>query len=569
MSLTARNSNGDEVDGELKTPATICFKGDDASRYRTLVNYSPSLDVWEAKKRPNPDPQGFSDSDPCGLTTTLGIFLPGISSRLPLTLKILSEEFNVVARIGDAVVYVNLPDGACWDCNLTLREGSSATRPTRPDGRNFLLGDTVVEINLAYRGVDRELVHNPATVCINHPPGEIGEHVLYHQDDDATTWSRLDEPVPAIPQEPILRDRIKDPVPEKFKTGYACGQTRSFSNFIAASLVDPVDQKVTRISPEVKSIAIAPEDKVRLAVNVFGLQDILNNSLGDDVTFEWTSDDGTGSFHEARPRADDDSEPNDRAVVFTAPTEPGVHTVNVRLDSWECKYKDGESGGCATEIRVLVLAPIPFASVQATPADPTGEIPSILTDADGNQYEVFTPVNGGTFVGDGVTVTADSGAVPNGEILGVRAAVDGEASNVGQTHQRVTLAGNYYGVYAVDASGAVANGYVLDAPASVCIPLPSRLSAKISDVAMVSAGDAGTLSVVSSKVRIGTAGLQLCGDISELSARVAAAPRRFAFGIAESNTATAAANTRNRRQPITDRLRAAAVDDHRRRDDSV
>ena len=55
---------------------------------------------------------------------------------------------------------------------------------------------------------------------------------------------------------------------------------------------------------------------------------------------------------------------------------------------------------------------------------------------------------------------------------------DGPASNAGMTDDRYTLAGNFYGVYAADSSGASISSYVLDDPARVCVPLPVEVAAE-------------------------------------------------------------------------------------------
>ena len=69
------------------------------------------------------------------------------------------------------------------------------------------------------------------------------------------------------------------------------------------------------------------------------------------------------------------------------------------------------------------------AAVEPTPApsNPAGAIPTILTDPDGNQYEVFTPEGGGTFTGDDSSLSAGPGVVPNGEIVGLRISEGGSA----------------------------------------------------------------------------------------------------------------------------------------------
>ena len=71
---------------------------------------------------------------------------------------------------------------------------------------------------------------------------------------------------------------------------------------------------------------------------------------------------------------------------------------------------------------------------------------------------------------------------PNGEYIGIRMSDDGAVSNLGMTHQRYTLGGNSYGVHAVDASGAAISSYVLEDPATVCVPLPAAMRANISDL---------------------------------------------------------------------------------------
>ena len=49
--------------------------------------------------------------------------------------------------------------------------------------------------------------------------------------------------------------------------------------------------------------------------------------------------------------------------------------------------------------------------------NPIGEIPSVLTDAEGAQYAVFTPEKDGTFAGMDFEVTVAPGVVPSGEFV--------------------------------------------------------------------------------------------------------------------------------------------------------
>ena len=299
--------------------------------------------------------------------------------------------------------------------------------------------------------------------------------------------------------------------------------------------------KILRIEPDMRGVVLSAGEQVRLGVKIYGRQDVRDDVIGDmpDITFEWItldarSQNGTenGDFT-GIVGPGNNREPNiapyGRRAVYTAPNQPGTYRVSAKLDiGTEClPARDGETEQeaierCTASFEITVKRNSPTEPTPQPPVDPDGAIPLLLTDADGNQYEVFTPVGGGTFIGEDVTLSAEPGAVPNGEIIGVRAQVDGEASNVGQTHHRMTLVGSYYGVSVVDASGESLSTYILDDPIEVCFPLPSRLSFRISDVAMVSARNDGTMTVLSSKVRLVETGVELCGALSQLPARLAA-----------------------------------------------
>ena len=137
---------------------------------------------------------------------------------------------------------------------------------------------------------------------------------------------------------------------------------------------------------------------------------------------------------------------------------------------------------------------------------------------------MFTPVEGGTFDGgEGYSISVPSGAVPNGEYIGIRMSDDGAVSNLGMTHQRYTLGGNSYGVHAVDASGAAISSYVLEDPATVCVPLPAAMRTNISQLALVAINSDGSLTILAAQVRLdtGTGNTMVCGNLSNLPASVA------------------------------------------------
>ena len=194
------------------------------------------------------------------------------------------------------------------------------------------------------------------------------------------------------------------------------------------------------------------------------------------------------------------------------------------LGGGQCQPEDEDDRdtACSAEITVQVRRPSAPVEADPEPVNPPGDIPSILTDSDGNQYEVFTPVDGGTFdSGEGYRIHVPSGAVPNGEFIGIRMSDGGEASNLGMTHQRYTLGGNMYGIHAVDGSGAAISSTELEDPATVCLPLPAALRTSIADLAVVSINSNGSLTVHAASVRIGDAGTQVCGNVSGIPTTVA------------------------------------------------
>ena len=298
--------------------------------------------------------------------------------------------------------------------------------------------------------------------------------------------------------------------------------------------------KILRIEPDIRAIALGAGEQVKLGVKVYGRQDMRDDLIGDmsDITFEWIvqdvrSQDSTanGDFTEiigpGNTRVPNNA-PDDRRTTFTAPNQPGTYRVSAVLDiGTECLHAgQGETEQdaierCTASFEIKVMRKMRTITPTATPADPAGAIPSLLTDDDGNQYEVFTPVGGGIFIGEDVSVVADPGAVPNGEVIGVRADADGVASNVGQTHHRVTLDGMYYRIAGVDGFGVRLKGYALDDPIEVCLPVPDRLRRNISSLAVVSERADGTFAMLSSIVRLSDSGVNICGALSSLLARVA------------------------------------------------
>ena len=282
---------------------------------------------------------------------------------------------------------------------------------------------------------------------------------------------------------------------------------------LATSPIASSPGEIRRIEPAIRSVVVSAGEEVQLAVDVYGLQNVKDNKLS--ATFEWTQTSGSNT---------EDLDDTAREITYTAPSSPGTYTITAKLDDGQCQpaTEAKRDDDCSASITVQVRRPAPPVAEDEAPVNPPGEIPGILTDSDGNQYEVFTPVEGGTFDGgEGYSIHVPSGAVPNGEFIGIRVSDDGAASNFGMTHQRYTLGGNMYGVHAVDGSGAAISSYQLEDPARVCVPLPDELSTRISDLALVGINSDGSLTIHAANVRIGDNGTQVCGNVSGIPTSVA------------------------------------------------
>ncbi len=105
---------------------------------------------------------------------------------------------------------------------------------------------------------------------------------------------------------------------------------------------------ISRIEPSSGGVIVVNNgDTLRLSVAVYGRQNIRDDSLGDNVSFDWSSTSRSGTFREAVPSRDVDSIPDDRQILFTA-TRVGTTTVTASLDQWECV------GGCSAEFTIRI-----------------------------------------------------------------------------------------------------------------------------------------------------------------------------------------------------------------------
>ena len=287
---------------------------------------------------------------------------------------------------------------------------------------------------------------------------------------------------------------------------------------------------VNNIQPVIREISVPAGQEVRLEVDIYGRQDDLRNSLSDasdgTVVFQWTeSPSGGGAF--ASPSTA-------RRVTYTAPDLPGTYTVLAEAQPdgvcashhrSRTEITADDRAPCIATFTVRVSRAPASAAIPADPVNPAGLIPTSLTDSAGVAYAVFTPVDGGTFTGEGITVSAPEGAVPDQQLIGVSATRSTIPVPPPIPGARMTVAGRYYTVNGIQRTGdAPVSGYSLDDPIQACMPLPDMFRADISDVVVVNRNPTdGSLAILTSSVQQTPAGLVACGAIGQLPATVAVA----------------------------------------------
>ena len=177
-------------------------------------------------------------------------------------------------------------------------------------------------------------------------------------------------------------------------------------------------------------------------------------------------------------------------------------------------------GGMLTLVAVSAFATValiyePANAVDPAPVNPRGPIPAVLEDSDGNTYEVFTPEEGGSIVGEDYSFVAVPGDVPSAYIVGVRMSKGGEASNAGMTHHRYTLAGNYFIIDAVDENGRTPSpAFRFRNPPLACLPIPQHFFANIDSMTVIATDSEGlTQTVLNSGTRVQDTGLKLCAFV--------------------------------------------------------
>ena len=285
--------------------------------------------------------------------------------------------------------------------------------------------------------------------------------------------------------------------------------------------------QINRIEPTITEVTMRAGERVRLEVDIYGTADRLDNTLFDEegtLVFAWSDSSGSGSF------SDPSSGPR---VTYTAPSLPGTYTVQVQAQpDGICKSHHTTDFGitaadrapCIATFTVRVSRAPSDPDVADAPINPAGVIPTSLTDADGVAYTVFTPVGGGTYDGDRITISAPKGVVPDRQILGVSADVSEIRPPEAVAGASMTIAGRLYEINAIQESGdPPVMGFRLDGPLSVCLPLPDEFRANVSDVVLVQRNPDSSYGILSTKLRQMSGSLNVCGSVSALPATVGVA----------------------------------------------
>ena len=354
---------------------------------------------------------------------------------------------------------------------------------------------SVIDITLS-----ESLRRREATVCIPPPAGFVGEFQVFHYDEEEGDW---------VPLETFIDEQ----------DGSICALTTSFSLFalvgerqlgFAGSHIPPA-RYVSHIQPSITSVTLSPADTVRLSTNIFGQQDILDNSLAENLAFEWDLD---GTIIES----------DGHEIEFTAPESPGRYTVTATLPDTECNAKHGS---CSAEFNIRVRRPRSIdTTVDITePVNPAGQIPIVIPGADGTQHAVFTPVEGGSVKSGSCTFEAPSGAINDNEFIGIAVQTTDDPTQLTPVDDpRFVTHDSQCNLSAVDNAGTNIADYRLRVAGDVCIPLPDEYRSNAFDIRLLSV-DNGQTQILATRVIINDPGipLKLCGKLSTLPNTVAAA----------------------------------------------
>ena len=543
FTIVAVNNGPDDAPSAQVTVAGLT-EGDVVSHSATAGSFDPSTGVWSiGELRESSDYQDNYRRD--------GEVLTIVTSA--------DAGDEVTAEIENTRDYQVCIDSSAEDVELST---PSMTACTTEDATNTwhtteyydYISDNDSATIIAASGTGTALLSRPETEAVTairvtwDPVAEVNGRPVTHYEVQRRTnpWETVAEA-----QDPFYFDLDVVPgqtheyrvraVNDREQSGPWSGSVEGTVPQVVTAPLPTGPVRILRIEPSISDVSLRGGDLVRLAVEVYGRQDLRDDSLGDrsDVTFDWTLEEfgaqpggtvgrlvGPESSNNDRTRT---STLDGRRVLYIAPDSPGRFRITVSLEpGTECLPKQSfeteeeAQERCTAVFEITALRSSEVETATLNPRNPAGAIPPVLADSEGFQYEVFTPVNGGAFVHESASLTAGAGAVPDYEMIGLRISEAGPALNESVTYGRYTLGGDWYDIGAVDASGRrVEDSYELNDVLDVCIPLPAELSSNISELAMVAMSSDDSLTILASRVRISTSGTKVCGYLSTVPGSVA------------------------------------------------
>ena len=293
--------------------------------------------------------------------------------------------------------------------------------------------------------------------------------------------------------------------------------------------------EVHSIRPTVREVSVRVGDTIALTVDIYDGQKVLDNSIpdkpGSKLVFRWEDKLADGSAGSAGGTFATPN--NERRVTYTAPSSPGRYIVTAEAQpdgvctshhEGAAEITDAERAQCTATFTIRVSGIPAVPAPRPDPVDPTGAIPTSMTDDKGGTYTVFTPTKGGTFTGTDITVTAPAGAIPDRTVVGIGATTSDIPTPAPIPGATMSLAGSYYDINAVaDTGEPPIPSYTLNEPATACLPFPQEFRADLSNVVLVQRKSAGDLSILSTKIRSNAGDLTVCGTLTQLPATVAVA----------------------------------------------
>ena len=288
--------------------------------------------------------------------------------------------------------------------------------------------------------------------------------------------------------------------------------------------------EVHSIRPVVRSVTVRAGDSIALTVDIYDTQEGIDNSIpgkpGSKLRFRWSEQGPAGGGTFADPA-------NTRRVTYTAPSTPGVYTITAEAQPdgictshhlGAAEITTEERAQCTAIFTVRVSAIPAETAPRPDPVNPTGTIPTSMTDNEGTSYAVFTPADGGTFTGTDITVTAPAAAVPDRTVIGIAATVSDIRPDDPIPGATMSVAGSYYDVRALAETGdPPLPSYTLNEPATACLPFPQEFRADLSNVVVVQRQPTGDLSLLSTTIRSVAGEITACGTLSKLPATIGVA----------------------------------------------